>query len=368
MFKIKLDPILTFSVLGYSIFGFLMFFSAALGVMARYEAKFFNVINNQFFYGICLGAAAFVLGILIPYKIWQKIAFLILPVAAILCAMVFIPGLGVEINGSKSWLSVFGFQFQPSEIMKYSVIIFLASYWHTFLKNKSNELLHRALPIAISFVAVGLVMLQPDAGTSAIILTGIVGVFFLIAAKWRDIFIILGILIVLALGAYTFLPHISDRINTFLNPESDALGTSYQVNQAQIAIGSGKTFGEGYNQSLQKYHYLPEPIGDSVFAVIGEEFGFVGSLLTILTIMLIGLRLLYLSYEIDSTFERGLLAGTAIIFLAQSFLNIGSITGATPLTGVPLPLVSHGSTSLIITLGMLGLCSQIGGSKLRYKV
>lgn len=368
MFKFRVDKILLFSVIGYTLFGFLMFFSAALGVMARYEAKFFNVINNQFFYGLCLGMIAFLVGILIPYKVWQKAIFILLPLTTILCLLLFIPSFGVEINGSKSWLSVFGFQFQPSEIVKYLNIIFLAAYYQYFYTQKDKNALHRLLPLGITGLTTGLVFLQPDAGTGAIIMAGVVGVFFLLAAKWRDILVVLGLAIIGGLLLYTLLPHVSDRINTFLNPENDTLGMSYQTNQAAIAIGSGQIFGEGYNQSLQKYHYLPEPIGDSVFAVIGEEFGFLGSTLTILMILLIGLRLLYLSYEIDSTFERGVLAGTGIIFLAQSFLNIGSITGATPLTGVPLPLVSHGSTSLIITLGMLGICAQIAGSKLRYKV
>lgn len=368
MLKFRLDSILTFSVLGYTVFGFLMFFSAALGVMARYEAKFFNVINNQFFYGLCLGLLAFVAGILVPYKIWQKASFVLLPIVAMVCLLVFIPSFGVEINGSKSWLSVFGFQFQPSEVLKYVNVLFLASYYHYFYTHKNQTRFHRLLPLGIVVGATGLIFLQPDYGTGAIISAGIVGVFFLLAAKWRDLLAVMLLVIVVGFIGYTFLPHVSDRINTFLYPDADTLGTSYQINQAQIAIGSGKLFGEGYNQSLQKYHYLPEPIGDSVFAVIGEEFGFLGSLFVILTILLIGLRLLYLSYNMESTFERGVLAGTGIIFLAQSFLNIGSISGATPLTGVPLPLVSHGSTSLIITLGMLGICAQIGGSKLRYKV
>lgn len=368
MGRFRFDSILTFTVLGYTIFGFLMFFSAALGVMARYEAKFFNVINNQFFYGLCLGLVAFIIGALMPYKVWQKLSFVLLPVVATVCALVFIPHFGIEINGSKSWLSVFGFQFQPSEVLKYTNILFLASYYHYFYTQKDKKTLHRLLPFGIVGVATALIFLQPDYGTGAIISAGVVGVFFLLAAKWKDLLGIAALLTVVGFLGYTFLPHVSDRINTFLHPETDTLGTSYQINQAQIAIGSGKLFGEGYNQSLQKYHYLPEPIGDSVFAVVGEEFGFLGSLFVVLTILLIGLRLLYLSYNIDSTFERGVLAGTAIIFLAQSFLNIGSISGATPLTGVPLPLVSHGSTSLIITLGMLGICAQIGGSKLRYKV
>lgn len=368
MGRFRFDGILTFSILGYTLFGFVMFFSAALGVMLRYEAKFFNVINNQFFYGLCLGLLAFTVGILLPYKIWQKLSFVLLPLVMLICALVFIPSLGIEINGSKSWLSIFGFQFQPSEVLKYVNILFLASYYHYFYTQKDKTTLHRLLPFGIVGVATAFIFLQPDYGTGAIISAGVVGVFFLLAAKWRDLLAIAALVAIVGLAGYTFLPHVSDRINTYLHPETDTLGTSYQINQAQIAIGSGKIFGEGYNQSLQKYHYLPEPIGDSVFAVIGEEFGFLGSLLVLSIILLIGLRLLYLSYTIESTFERGVLAGTATIFLAQSFLNIGSISGATPLTGVPLPLVSHGSTSLIVTLGMLGMCAQIGGSKLRYKV
>jgi cell division protein FtsW len=368
MFGFKFDKILTFSVLGYTIFGFLIFFSAALGVMARYEAKFFNVINNQFFYGLCVGLVAFIVGVLLPYKFWQKAAFVLLPFTFILCLLVFIPSLGVEINGSKSWLSIFGFQFQPSEILKFVSILFLSSYYSLFYKGSNQTTFHRLLPVGILALTTAAVLLQPDFGTGLLIIAGILGVFFLLSAKAVDLLASLGLVAILGLGAYALLPHVSDRIDTFLRPETDTLGKSYQINQAMIAIGSGHYFGEGYNQSLQKYHYLPEPIGDSVFAVIGEEFGFVGSLLVVGMILFIGLRLIYLAQVHEGAFERGVLAGTGVLFLAQSFLNIGSISGATPLTGVPLPLVSHGSTSLIILLGMLGICAQIGGSKLRYQV
>jgi cell division protein FtsW len=363
--KFHFDKILLSTTVMYYLFGFAMFFSASLGVMIRYEEKFYNVISNQFFYGILLGTVALLCGILIHYKFWRNLSFVLYSISFLLCLLVFIPSLGVEINGSKSWLSLFGFTFQPSEILKYSSVLFLAAFYSKF-KARLNENIFkfipfRILPIVILSISSATVLLQPDIGTGIIIIVGIAITFFVLAANLKDIFYsTLAVTIILSL-AYISLPHIRDRVSTFLNPTSDILGSSYQINQAAISFGSGGIYGDGYGASTQKYHHLPEPIGDSIFAVIGEELGFVGTLSVIFIILFLCFRLFYIAQSSVNLFEKGVLSGTASIILVQSFLNIGSISGATPLTGVPLPLVSHGSTSLIITLGMLGLCIQLAG-------
>jgi cell division protein FtsW len=367
MFKFKVDRYIFFTTLAYALFGFAMFFSASLGVMVRYEDKFYAVVNNQFFYGLLLGLTAFILGAYVNFNIYKRLSYFIYGFSFFLCLLVFIPGLGIEIKNSTSWLSLFGFTFQPSEILKYASILFI-SYFYCIYQKRTEDFKYRLFPIAILSLSTLAVILQPDMGTAVIIITGIAATFFILAATPRDMIIgSLAVFIVLAV-AYFALPHISSRVQTFFSPSSDTLGGSYQINQAAIAMGSGHIFGEGYDQGTQKYHNLPEPIGDSVFAVVGEEMGFMGSMLIILFILFICFRLLYLAQMSPDIYIRGVLTGTAVIILTQSFLNIGSITNAIPLTGVPLPLVSHGSTSLIITLGMLGLCSQLAGVSKKYKV
>jgi cell division protein FtsW (lipid II flippase) len=204
---------------------------------------------------------------------------------------------------------------------------------------------------------------EPDLGTSTIILAGIFGVFFLVNAKAKDILIILLFSIPLFTGFYMYYPHAKERVNTWIFPEKNSSDQNYQANQTKISLGAGGLWGDGYGKSTQKFHNLPEPIGDSIFAVIGEEFGFAGSVLVLLIIIILAYRLIYLSTFFRDPYHKGVLSGTGIILLTQTFLNAGSASGAIPFTGVPLPLISHGSTSIIITMGMLGLCAKISTRK-----
>lgn len=351
--------ILSFTTL---LFGFAMFFSAALGVMVRYETKFYGIIQNQFLFGLLLGTFAFILGALLPQKFFKNLSPLFFLVGVVLCILVFVPGVGFEHGGAKRWIELAGFSFQPSEILKYSSVLLLSAFYSFFHEN-FNDYKYRLVPaIIISFFVV-LVLKEPDLGTSTVILAGIFGVFFVVNAKIKDALIILSLVVPIFLGFYMYYPHAKERVNTFLFPEKNTSDQNYQANQTKISLGAGGVWGDGYGKSTQKYHNLPEPVGDSIFAVIGEEFGFMGTLATIILIMTLCFRLIYLSHFLRDPFPKGVLAGTGIIILAQTFLNAGSASGAIPFTGVPLPLISHGSTNIIITLGMLGLCAQLGARK-----
>lgn len=360
--KIKIDPyitILTFSIL---LFGFAIFFSASLGVFARYEAKFYGVVQNQFFFGICLGTIAFILGSLIPQKFFKNFSLVFFISGVLLCLLVFVPGIGFEHGGAKRWIVILGQSFQPSEILKFSSILVLSAFY-SFYHDKFSDWKFRLLPTLVVSLFVLLVLKEPDLGTSTIILSGIFGVFFIINAKWKDVAIISLFAVVAFFGFYFYFPHAKDRINTFLFPDKNTSDQNYQANQTKISLGSGGLWGDGYGKSTQKFHNLPEPIGDSIFAVIGEEFGFIGTVFVLLMVMSLAFRLMYLSYHLRDPFPKGVLIGTGIILLSQAFLNAGSSSGAIPFTGVPLPLISHGSTSIIITLGMLGLCAQVSSRK-----
>lgn len=360
--KIKFDPYIT--ILSFLILfsGFAIFFSSSLGVLVRYEAKFYNIIQNQLLFGILLGSLAFLLGTIIPNKFFKYTSILIYIVAIFLCILVFVPGIGFAHGGARRWIEFFGISFQPSEILKYASVLLLSSYY-SFYHKDFDDYRYRLIPVFLIASFVFLVLRQPDLGTSTVILSGIFAVFLITNAKMKDILLILLFSVPIFLGFYAYYPHAKERVNTFIFPEKNTTDQNYQANQTKISLGAGGLFGDGYGKSIQKFHNLPEPIGDSVFAVIGEEFGFVGSVVVLLTILTLCIRLIYLSYYIRDPYPKGILAGTAVIIMSQTFLNAGSVAGAIPFTGVPLPLISHGSTSIILTMGMLGLCAQLGARK-----
>lgn len=369
--KIKFDPYITILSFTLLILGFAIFFSASLGVMARYEIKFYNIIQNQALFGILLGSIAFFIGILFPQNFLTKLSPFIYFASIILCILVFVPGIGVEHGGAKRWISLFGLSMQPSETLKYASIILLGSVYANFILINKNDfklefknlLYHRFTIIFILLLGVLIILKEPDLGTSTIILSGIFSVFFILRAKWQDILILICIMLPILLAFYTFYPHAKERVNTFIFPEKNSEDQNYQVKQTKISLGSGGLWGDGYGQSLQKYHHLPEPVGDSIFAVLGEEFGLVGCVIILLLIFSLGVRLIYISQFVRDPFGKSILIGTGTVILVQTFLNAGSSSAAIPFTGVPLPLISHGGTSIIITMYMLGLCAQISAKK-----
>jgi cell division protein FtsW len=359
----SITNVLTFTLL---ILGFLIFFSASLGVMARYESKFFGIIQNQFLFGICLGSIAFVVGAYIPKKLVKLLSPFIFLASVLLCILVLIPGIGMAHGGARRWIEIGTFSFQPSETLKYASILFLGWYNSKFL-NYLSDFKYRIFPIALLFISTIFVLVEPDLGTTSIILAGIASSFFLTSAKVKDMAILFAVIIIGGITFYFTFPHAKERVDTFLNPNQNTLNQSYQAKQALISLGAGGAFGDGYGKSIQKYHHLPEPVGDSIFAVLGEEFGFVGVLVILILIISLCFRLIIFSGNSRDPFVKSVLVGTPIIILAQTFLNAGSVSGATPFTGVPLPLISHGSTSIIITMCMLGFCSQLVSDKIMHK-
>jgi cell division protein FtsW (lipid II flippase) len=378
---IKLDPhitILTFTLL---FVGFAIFFSASLGVMARHEAKFYNVLQNQALFGIVFGSIAFFIGAVFPREYLKNLSPVIYLAGIVLCILVYVPGIGFEHGGARRWIAIGNFSMQPSEILKYASVMLLGAIytWQQNLKPTQSNIFqnnklhwkniwisvlhHRFTPIIFLLLGVGIVLKNPDLGTSTIILSGIFAVFFVIRAKWSDLLIVISLLSPILIIFYLLNPHAQERINTFISPEKNTGHQNYQVQQTKISLGAGGLWGDGFAQGVQKYHHLPEPIGDSIFAVIGEEFGFFGVILILLLVIALGYRLIYISLSVRDPFGKAVLVGTGTVILVQTFLNAGSSSAAIPFTGVPFPLVSHGSTSIIITMAMLGLCSQISAKK-----
>ncbi len=379
--KIKLDSYITILTFTLLFVGFAIFFSASLGIMARHEAKFYNVLQNQALFGIVFGSIAFFIGAIFPREYLKNLSPVIYLAGIVLCLLVYVPGIGFEHGGAKRWIAVGGFSMQPSEVLKYASVMLLGAIytWQQNLKHHSVNLLqnnkinfssiwqiilhHRFTPIVFLLIGVAIILKNPDLGTSTIILSGIFAVFFVIRAKWSDLLIVISLLSPILIIFYLLNPHAQERINTFVSPEKNTGHQNYQVLQTKISLGAGGLWGDGFAQGVQKYHHLPEPIGDSIFAVIGEEFGFFGVILILLLVIALGYRLIYISLSVRDPFGKAILIGTGTVILVQTFLNAGSSSATIPFTGVPFPLVSHGSTSIIITMCMLGVCSQISAKK-----
>ncbi len=339
--------------------GLLAFVSASLGILAKNESKFYGVLFNQIVLGLVGGFAGMWLTMKIPYLFWKKHAFYIFLTTLVLTALVFVPGLGFSHGGAQRWISIGPLSFQPAELLKIGFVIYFAT-WLGWTQKKTQEVKFKIVPLFIILgIVAGLLLKQPDTKSLILITAAACGMLFVSGVSWKKIFMIIGVGIV-ALAALAYVrPYLMERAKTFLNPASDPRGASYQLQQSLIAIGSGGIFGRGLGQSVQKFNYLPEPQGDSVFAVIGEEFGFVGSVILVVLYIFLAIRGYKIAILAPDHFSRYLVVGIMTLLIAQSFLNIASLVGLFPLTGVPLVFISHGGTSLFIALCAVGIVLNV---------
>ncbi len=339
--------------------GLLSFVSASLGILARSEDKFYGVLFNQIVLGFVGGCFALWLCARIPYSFWRKNSFYIFLGALILTISVFIPGLGFSHGGARRWVSIGPLSFQPAEFLKIAFVIYFSA-WLSWTRKKQEDIKFRIIPLFVLLAIVATVLLrQPDTKSLILIVTAACGMLFTSGVSWKKILAITllgaGAIITLAFVR----PYVMERIKTFINPASDPRGSSYQLQQSLIAIGSGGAFGRGLGQSVQKFNYLPEPQGDSIFAVIAEEFGFLGTTILMTLYVFFAIRGFKIALRAPDTFSRYLVVGLVMLLTAQSFLNIASLVGLFPLTGVPLVFISHGGTALMIALGAVGIILNV---------
>lgn len=355
----RVDKPLLITVILLLVFGLVMFGSAALGVLAVNEAKFYSVIKTQLVYALFGGSIALVLGTLTPYRFYFKYAYYLFGAALFATMLVFVPGLQMYHGGAHRWITIGSFSVQPSEALKFAFVIVVA-YWCTKYRSYFSKATYGLIPYVAVALAVSLVMLaQPDFGTYLVIMSASFVTYFVGGARKKHIYTLivagmLGVIILISLR-----PYMLERVKTFLDSGHDPRGSSWQLNQSLIALGGGGLTGRGLGQSVQKFNYLPEPIGDSVFAVLGEELGFLGVLILITLYGIVGLRGFLISKGAGDQFGRLLAIGIVTILFTQIALNTGSMLGLLPLTGVPLPLVSHGGTALMVALFELGVLLNI---------
>lgn len=339
--------------------GFFIFSSASLGILARDEVKFSNVAFNQLFYGLFFGSIACLFFARVDYHIWKKYSLIFFIGSILLTLSVFSP-VGIEHGGAKRWIDLGFISFQPAEFLKITFIIYFAA-WLSGLKEKVATFSWGLLPFLVFSGILGAILLaQPDTDTFAVVIFAALSMYIVSGAKWRHILFILLVGVAVLSILYSTRPYIKQRIEVMIHPSINNSQTSgYQLNQSLIAVGSGQVWGRGFGQSIQKFHYLPEPIGDSVFAVAAEEFGFVGAFTVIAIFIIFSLEGLKISSKAPDNFGRLMSLGIVILIVSQALINIGGMVGVLPLTGIPLPFVSHGGTALFITLIEAGIVMNI---------
>jgi cell division protein FtsW len=362
----RVDKPLFFTIIILLGSGLVIFGSAALGVLASNEIKFFAVVKTQFVYAFLGGGTALCIGALVPYTFYKKYAYVLFALTLFVTVLVFIPGLSRYHGGAHRWIDIGPLSLQPSEALKFSFVVFIA-YWCTQYRNYFKDWKYGFLPYFITLIVVSAVLLaQPDFGTYMVIVGASFVTYFIGGARKRHIqyLVLSGVLGFVLLVLVR--PYMLERVKTFFNNTHDPRGSSWQLNQSLIALGGGGLTGRGLGQSVQKFNYLPEPIGDSIFAVLGEELGFFGALYLIILYAIVSVRGYSIAKFAGDQFGRLLASGIVSIILIQSTLNVASMLGILPLTGIPLPLISHGGTALMVALFELGVLLNISKSTTNY--
>ncbi len=353
-----MDYGLFIAILIISIFGIIMVYSASyIWAEYKFDDPFKFVKHQALFFGI--GIVILYIVSKTDYKIYYEKANIILIACISLLALVIIPGIGTVRNGSRSWFGIGSFGIQPSEFAKLSLIIFTSKY---LCKNERDlkSIRKGVLPIlGIVFLVFGLIMLQPDFGTGVIIVMSIIGLLFVAGVNFK-FFIRLGLLGVIGVvGLIAIAPYRLQRILSFLNPWSDPLGSGFQIIQSLYAIGPGGLFGFGFLNSRQKHFYLPEPQTDFIFSIISEEFGFMGILIVSSLFLFIIIKGFQIARKANDTFSKYLAFGITFQIAFQAVLNLMVVVGLIPVTGVTLPFLSYGGSSLMITLLEIGIVLNI---------
>ncbi|TSA45485.1 putative lipid II flippase FtsW [bacterium] len=340
------------------VFGLVMLTSASSDLSQSKFGDSFYYLKHQVLYGLLPGIVGFLFALFFNYQGWKKWGLPLLILGIVSLLLVFTP-LGFNAFGSDRWLNIGGFGFQPGEFVKVAFLIYMAA-WLSKNQTRGRSFMGGLVPFLILLGSVLIPLIfQPATTTAVLILVAAISMYFTAGAKVRFIVLIalVGALAVILLVLVT--PYRMQRVLSFLDPASDPLGKTYQINQSLLAIGSGGIWGVGYGRSTTKLNYLPEPMGDSIFPVIAEELGFAGSLALVSFFLIFVWRGLIIAKSAPDIFGRLLGTGFITLIGLQAFVHIGANSGLIPLTGVPLPFISYGGTALVVFLTMSGLVVNI---------
>ena len=356
--KTKIDKFFLVSVSVLTAAGFVIFLSASLGLLAQTGASVGMVAAKQAI-SLLLGIIAFAVFSKVKYSYLRKFALFILLGAIGVNLLLFVPQLTLHYNGASRWLMFGPLSFQPSELLKVAFIIYIAAWAH-FAKDRLATIKFGLSPyIALTGILSILLLVQSDTDTLVIIATTGLVMLVIAGVKLRHMAIAGVLLVCLVVGVVIFRPYALQRVKTYFNMGADTQGSSYQINQSLIAIGSGQLTGRGFGQSIQKFGYLPQPTDDSIFAVAAEEFGFIGSSLLIIIHLLFAASVFRVGTRSSDVFGGLLAMGIGILVIIESFMNMAAMMGLIPLSGVPLLFVSHGGSALIITLATAGMVANV---------
>jgi cell division protein FtsW len=338
--------------------GLIMVYSAsAVWASYNFNDSFYFAKRQLLFAGLGITAMFFIMNI--EYWTWRKWAKIGLAFCFVLLIIVLIPGIGTVRGGASSWIGVGAFSIQPSEFTKIAMIVFLAKYLSENQKKITSFKQGLVPSLAIVFVAFAMIMLQPDLGTGTVLIGTCVVMIYVTGARishfvWLGIFGLIGFA-----GLILSAPYRIQRITSFLDPWSDSLGSGFQIIQSLFAIGPGGLLGFGFGHSRQKYQYLPEPQTDFIFAIVAEELGFIGASLVLLLFCLLLWRGIRIALGAPDLFGSLLAVGIIGMVAVQVMINIGVVTGMMPVTGITLPLLSYGGSSLTLTLVSIGVLLNI---------
>lgn len=359
----RLDVPLLAGALVLSLLGLVMVTSASLQIAeTRLGAPFHYAIRHAVY--LLLGlAGGTVLYMLVPLALLERLRFVALPAAVAVLLLLFIPGLGREVNGSLRWVNLGGFTLQPSEFAKLGFVMYLAGYiaqrrvvlettWKAFL-----------LPLGVLGMLAVLLLLQPDFGAVVVLGVAAMGMLFLAGVPTRRFLLLCLIVVVLAAVVAFAQPYRVARLMSFMDPWADQFGSGYQLTQSLIAFGRGHWFGVGLGNSVQKLFYLPEAHTDFVFAVLAEELGLLGNLALIGLFVFVIARVFMLGARLEQRgwfYHAQLVYGIALIFSAQALINLGVNMGLLPTKGLTLPFVSSGGSSLLVSAAMVAIVLRAG--------
>ena len=358
---LKIDYLLLAIFSSLSLFGLIILASASVNFSDSIYGNSSSIFNRQLIYFL-LGLIGLVIFFLLPLNFWTTYDRLFITLGFIMLLLVFVPSIGFEVNGANRWIRIAGFGLQPSEVMKFLSLLYVASYSVRRIKEIQSHWLGFFRPSIIIVSIISVILIQPDLGSSAVIFASVLGVLFVAGVKIRQFFIV-ALLGILAVGMMIyFVPWRWERIISFIDPWSDPWGSGYQLTLSLMSIGRGDWFGVGLGQGLMKMGYLPDAHTDFIFSVIVEELGILGGLAVISLLFGLSFRIFFIGRESlarKNFFGFYFSYGVALLLGLHTFINVGVACGLLPTKGLTLPLISAGGTNLIIVCLMIGLILRI---------
>ena len=357
--KIDLILLSLFFVLSFS--GLLILASASVHFSDSIYGNPSAIFNRQLFY-FFLGLFGLLIFFILPLNFWISYDRLLITLGFILLLLVFVPGIGFEVNGANRWIRVAGFGLQPSEIMKFLSILYVSCYSVRRIREIQSHWIGFFRPAIIIVSIISIILIQPDLGSSAVIFASVLGVLFVAGVKMKQFFIVALLGLVAVSLMIVFVPWRWERIISFIDPWSDPWGSGYQLTLSLMSIGRGDWFGVGLGQGLMKMGYLPDAHTDFIFSVIVEEMGILGGFIIVALLFGLSFRIFYIGRESllrKNYFGFYFSYGVALLLGLHTFINVGVACGLLPTKGLTLPLISAGGTNLIIVCLMIGLILRV---------